>query len=775
MAKLPKPLSPAELAQLEHAFATDPGSQAYRPLTEAYLAAGRFMEAMVVCKKGVKAHPDDPAPRVLLARVYAEQGKDRKALEELQALLQVHPRDADANRLAGVLHLKLGDKAAGGEALRRAAESAPADPETQALLAQHGLSGLAPRASAPASDGPPVAPRVAAPGQPARAAGSGPAAHAPAAPVAPRVQPGRAPAPAPRAGGRRPAEEGADFRIDEATPLPQPAPARSRGAAYARELAEKYATQEFALGKTGEWQKSHRRGKGTLVTTVALFAVLGVALGGWVVLNKTRRARIERIDRLLKETVQLVEKDQFAAYQQAAGKAREILDADGQSIAGHAYLGYVGAVLWSEHGEPDALRDEATAHVQEGRALGNHSHLVAAEALLRFQGGDAKQAVDDLAAFVRGEGGRSALLESTLGILLMRAGDLDASRETLSRAQKANPGDVRTAAMLAEQYRRRGGGYELQASGFYDYALRIDKDHVGSLLGKAFLLVDRGQLDEAWKALEIVLAPQGGASKRQQAIARVLRGSVLYAQGRAAGGKGEEESAAKLDAANAEIPYLVGRRKLRDGDAVGASESIQRALALDGRRLDFHVDLTEALLAKPGGAKEAVDLLKRAVTRLGENPRLSLLLGDAYLAAGDADVAKGYYEKAIALGKPFPDARVALARMYRGQGNVPRALVELNQAIDEYGAGGTGGAAVAYVEMAETERARGARAALLADLYGRALERDPASCAALWGAVRTSREIGAFGDEARQRAQAYARICPRAPHADEARRLGGER
>ena len=56
--------SPQELAKLEHAFASDPGSDAYRPLAEAYLGMGRFMEAMVVCKKGVKAHPNRPDPRV---------------------------------------------------------------------------------------------------------------------------------------------------------------------------------------------------------------------------------------------------------------------------------------------------------------------------------------------------------------------------------------------------------------------------------------------------------------------------------------------------------------------------------------------------------------------------------------------------------------------------------------------------------------------------------------------------------------------------------------
>ena len=80
-------LSPSELSQLEHAFATDPNSDSYRPLAEAYLGMGRFMEAMVVCKKGVKAHPERADARVLLARVYADQNKDRKAIEELEGAI----------------------------------------------------------------------------------------------------------------------------------------------------------------------------------------------------------------------------------------------------------------------------------------------------------------------------------------------------------------------------------------------------------------------------------------------------------------------------------------------------------------------------------------------------------------------------------------------------------------------------------------------------------------------------------------------------------------
>src|SRR6266581_4400133 len=113
MSTAPKTFSPSELAKLEHSFATDPASEAYRPLAEAYLGMGRFMEAMVVCKKGVKAHPNRPDPQVLLARVYAEQGKDKKALEELTGALQVAPADKAALRLAGSLQLKTGEAETG--------------------------------------------------------------------------------------------------------------------------------------------------------------------------------------------------------------------------------------------------------------------------------------------------------------------------------------------------------------------------------------------------------------------------------------------------------------------------------------------------------------------------------------------------------------------------------------------------------------------------------------------------------------------------------------
>jgi tetratricopeptide (TPR) repeat protein len=753
MAPSTKPLSAAELAALEHAFATDPGSDAYRPLTEAYLGMGRFMEAMVVCKKGVKAHPDDPTPRVLLARIYAEQGKDRKALEELQAIIQAYPADAPAQRLAGVVHLRLGDRDAGTAALRRAAELAPADPEVQEALRKHGITAAPARAPSPAAGGPPVAPRVGAPPK---------AGAAPAAPVASRAAASELP-------------DSVDVSL-ESTPAPFNAPGTTRNAAYAQELAEKYATQEWTLTDAGSLRAKKKGGRGTLVTTVSLFVVLALALGGWAMFNRARKARIEAIDKLLKETRELVDRDAFASYKQAAQRCAAILDLDRDSLAGHAFLAYIDAILAGEHGDGDATRAEAIKQVEAARRLGRHSHLVAAEAYLRFQGGDAAGALKDLKSVVEGdEGAQSPLLQGVLGILQLQSGDLDAARETLGKAQKANPGDVRIAGALAEQFRRRGQGYELQASGFFDYALRIQKEHVPSILGKSLLLLDRGQGDEVLRGVQAVLSPTAGASPRQQALAHMIRGSVLHLQGKAAEGSAEEDAAAKADPSNPEIPYLLGRRKLREGDGAGAVEAFQRALGLDPRRVAYYADLTRALLGREGGAKQAVDQLKRAQTRVGESPRLALLLGDAYRAAGDQDLARGQYEKAIALGKPYPDARVALARLYRAQSNVPGALVELNQAIDEYRQGSAGGAAQAFVEMAETERSRGAKAELVQDLYEKALQADPASCDALWGAGKGAWDAGKHGEPTRQRLETYAKICARGAHAEEAGRLVGAR
>jgi tetratricopeptide (TPR) repeat protein len=756
-------MHPAELAALEHAFAKDPNSDAYRPLTEAYLAMGRFMEAMVVCKKGVKAHPDDSAPRVLLARIYAAQGKDRKALDELAAALATRPADAAANRMAGLLQLKLGEKDLGIAALRKAWESAPDDAETLEAMKTWGLSFAAPAPPPPPpaaeSATPTIAPTVHSPSPSPREREPGPAS-APASAEEVQVAPSVA----------APQEE--PSRGTAATPQPGPAPARNT--AYSEELASRYGTKEYTLEHpVGGGRRKHHR---ALVATAALGVVFAAVLGAWFAVSSMRKARAVEIDRLLRQTRELLEKDSYASYKEAAKLCERILDRDPDSLGGHAYLAYIDAIRWGEHGESEGLRDDARKHLEAVTRGGRgHSHAYAATAYLAFHGGDASGAIAALKKVMAGPEGASSLLHGVLGVLEMQSGDLDGARQDLTMARQNAPGDVRITQMLAEQWRRRGQGYEVQASALYDTALtRLAPDHVPSLLGKAQLLLEGGRPDEASKRIARVLEMGPGASPRQVAVAHALRGSVLHAQGKKEEGDAAEQQALALDPSNGEIHDLVGRRKLRGGDVNGAVESLQKAIHLDRARLSYYVDLANALMQRPGsGARQAVAALEKASERVA-NARVTKLLGDAYRTDGDLERARAAYERAIGQEKRYPEARVALARVYRDRKDYGKALEELDRAAKEFAETTTGGASLAYVEIAYTEEARGAPVDAVERAYTSALKADAQSCPALFWLGRSRSVKKSRGYDRALSAQMlndYLKVCPKGPHAAEAQQI----
>jgi tetratricopeptide (TPR) repeat protein len=553
-----------------------------------------------------------------------------------------------------------------------------------------------------------------------------------------------------------------------ASPIPTPAPMPRAGDAYAQQLAEKYGTQTWGLNTPGATTPRRGATRTTVLATVGLAVVLVVSLVAWQLFARAHKQQVEAIAGLLKETQELVGRDSFGAYRGAAEKCQAILKEDPASLAGHAFLSYVDALRFLDHAEGDGVKGESILNLEAGRKLGNHSHLIAAEAYLKAATGDLPGGLAGLKAELEDPARQTGLLSGAMGTLLMISGDLEGARDWLARAQKLNPNDVRIAQQLAEQHRRRGEGYEQQAENAYQLALRLQKDHVPSLLGRAMLLLERGLYDQAAQHVQQVLAG-GDASPRQQALAYAVRGSVLFAQGKATEGTADEKKALELDPQSPDLPWLIGRRQLRDGEAAAAVISIQRAVNGDGKRLAFYVDLNRALLATPDGSKKAIEVLQKATTRAGDHPRIALLLGDAYRARGDTDRARGQYERSIQLGKPYPDARVALARLHRELKNVPAALAELDLAITEYGQGGAGSAAQAYVEMADIERSRGAKADQVFALYVKALDKDPASCEALWNTGKLGWEAARGRDEesakardtARVRLERFLQVCPR--------------
>jgi len=510
------------------------------------------------------------------------------------------------------------------------------------------------------------------------------------------------------------------------------------------------------------------------VATLGLGLVLALVLATWGIVSSMRKARAFEMDKLLRQTRELLEKDSYSSYKEAAKLCEKVLERDSEALGGHAYLAYIDAVRFGEHGESEGLREEAKKHLEAAAKVGQHSHAFAADAYLRFYAGNARGAIEELKKVMAGPEGASSLLHGVLGVIEMQAGDLDGAREDLTLARQIAPGDVRITQMLAEQWRRRGQGFEIQASALYDTALtRLAPDHVPSLLGKAQLLLDSGRPDEAMKRIAKVLEMGQGASPRQVAVAHALRGSVLHAQGKANDGDAEEQQALALDPSNPDIHDLVGRRKLRGGDVSGAAEAFQKAIQLDPARLGFYVNLASAFLQRPAGAKQAVIALERASERVG-NARVTKLLGDAYRADNDLDRARAAYEKAIAMEKRYPEAHLALGRVYRDKRDYGKALEELDRAVKEYGESTTGSAATAWADIAETEELRGSPVETVQRAYATALKADPQNCPALFwlGRSRSDRRSRSYDRPvAFQMLSDYLRVCPRGPRAAEAQRF----
>src|SRR5512140_2340422 len=465
-----KTLSPAELAKLEHAFATEPASDAYKPLAEAYLGMGRFMEAMVVCKKGVKAHPNDADPRMLLARVYADQGKDKKALEELAGALPLAPKDKALLRMAGVLQLKSGDAEGGKANLLKAYEADPADAETLAALAQWKVEPPKPPAPEPPTEKIPL-------DAPVPTAGPGPmrpqvVARSPRAPAA------LAPPPSPDPTDSVIIDE--DVDVDAAPPPPRrPTPPRPTNGAAARgqapalartpsqavRPAQRYVPPPEEYGDEEEEERPRRKAKskGSLGTKAAfLTLVLGVpvALGGYYVVGQYQARKTREFNKALTQAGEQLKHDSYDSYQRACAAADQALELNPNSGTAHAYLAYAYAIRWGEHGGGDQARSLAEQHLDAAKQAGEaSSFLYAARALIQDYAGKGSAALTELEETVHNfdsEGRKSSLLYLTLGIIQMNSGDLERAPESLEQAQGLAPDDPRIYSALGTLNRRRG-------------------------------------------------------------------------------------------------------------------------------------------------------------------------------------------------------------------------------------------------------------------------------------------------------------------------------
>lgn len=812
-------LGPSELDALEHAFATEPNSDAYRPLAEAYLSLGRFMEAMVVSKKGVKAHPGKPEPRVLLARVYAGQGKDRRALEELAAALKETPGDVPAHLLAARIHLRSGEKDPAADHLKRILEVAPGNGEALALAREHGLEAqvapppepppppppapaavatpAAPEAPAAAVSAPGIAPVAAAsvPGMapsvappaaavaPATPAAGALSVSAPVVPEAPVAAPGlapagtpapaAAPAPAPVAAGPNvAAAPRVNVVLDPPAPTPAPSPTPRR-----------YDLSRYADDEDYDARSRSRQGQKGLLGLGITLAVFAVLLGGWYGYTRWQATRDRQISKLLAETNGHIDRDTYASYKQAADTADRILELDPSNYVAHAYLAYIAALRWGEQGEGEDFRRQAEEHLAKARKEGEtHGRILAAQAYIRFFQGDRKGAEEEIQKVLE-TGQRSALLYATLGTIQMYAGDLDKAAASLKQAQSLEPNNVRILSTLGQLNRRRG--HDAQAWTFFDSALRLDKDHADSLLGKALLVLDADETTRTRDERETLLAeadqqiarvlglPPGAISARQLALAKFARAQLLFARGKAAEAERLEQEAFTLDPSNPDVRLMRGRRLLRAGEVDRAVAEIRQAIRIDEKRASFYVDLSRALLARPGGAREAVASLETARKSIPDSGQILVLLGDAQRQLPDPAAAKASYEQAIEVdGGKNPEARARVGQLLREAKQWDKARETLELAVKESTGIGGPGLVLALTELGRVHE-EGPKPDLQQafEKYARARELGPNYAPPYFFLGRISAGQRGQGKQARELLEAYLKLEPKGEFADEAREL----
>ncbi|HEY0840157.1 MAG TPA: tetratricopeptide repeat protein, partial [Vulgatibacter sp.] len=520
-----------------------------------------------------------------------------------------------------------------------------------------------------------------------------------------------------------------------------------------------------------------------LVAT-AVVAVAGLA--GWYGFTRWSEARTLEISKLLDETNDQLRKDTYASYKAASEAADKILALDSKNYVAHAYLAYIAALRWGEQGEGDDFARKAREHLAKAKAAGqDHGRIVAADAYIQFFEGNSKGAEEAIGKVLEG-GQRSGLLYTTLGTVQMWAGELDKAAATLKQAQGLEPNSVRVLSELGQLHRRRG--MDAEAWTFYDAALRIDGEHADSLLGKALLILDANEVDrpkadkeklfaEAEAQIDKVLhLPAGAISARQLALAKFARAQLLFARGKGDEGERLEQEAFTLDPGNPDIRLMRGRRLLRRSDVDGAVADIREAIRIDERRATFYVDLSKALLAKSGGAKEAVQALETAIKTFPDSGRIWVLLGDAQRAVPSIDAARKAYERAIEVEKgKMPEARTKLGAIWREKKEYAKAEEELEKALKELGLTATGPTlASALTELGRVYDERPDRDVQQAfDRYAKAMTASESYAPPyfLVGRISAAQRDRHQQKQAIESLEAYLRLAPKGDFADEARAL----
>jgi tetratricopeptide (TPR) repeat protein len=124
----------ATIRRQEERLAKDPTSLAFAQLADLYRKAGRPADAIATCRSGLLRYPHYTTARLILAKTLLAENDAGGALAEIEAILQVSPKDVQCHRLAAEAHRRMGRLDAAVRSLESAVAVDPGDRESRALL-----------------------------------------------------------------------------------------------------------------------------------------------------------------------------------------------------------------------------------------------------------------------------------------------------------------------------------------------------------------------------------------------------------------------------------------------------------------------------------------------------------------------------------------------------------------------------------------------------------------------------------------------------------------
>ena len=124
----------ATIRRQEERLAKDPTSLAFAQLADLYRKAGRSADAITTCRSGLLRYPHYTTARLILAKTLLAEHDPGAALTEIEAILQVSPKDVQCHRLAAEAHRRMGRLDAAVRWLESAVALDPGDRESRALL-----------------------------------------------------------------------------------------------------------------------------------------------------------------------------------------------------------------------------------------------------------------------------------------------------------------------------------------------------------------------------------------------------------------------------------------------------------------------------------------------------------------------------------------------------------------------------------------------------------------------------------------------------------------